>query len=216
VALEATPDNEAQSTLGGLLYADPTRHRVAESEWAALVRTVAQGDQLALRTLYERMHRLVFTLALRLTGSRETADEVTVDVFFQVWQRAGTYDPAIGPVVAWVMNLARSRSIDRLRHEQRAKRTSADGANGVDPTHDAFVADDSVAALDLQADTARLRLALAQLPALEREVLEAAFFRDLSYSEVAAQFGEPLGTVKTRIRAGLARLRKVLPAWSRP
>jgi RNA polymerase sigma-70 factor, ECF subfamily len=212
VALEATPDDEeAQSTLGGLLYADPTRHRVAESEWAALVRTVAQGDQLALRTLYERMDRLVFTLALRITGSRETADEVTVDVFFQVWQRAGTYDPAIGPVVAWVMNLARSRSIDRLRHEQRSKRTSA----SADPTCDAFVADESVGALDLQADTARLRLALAQLPALEREVLEAAFFHDLSYSEVAEHFGHPLGTVKTRIRAGLARLRKALPAWSR-
>jgi RNA polymerase sigma-70 factor (ECF subfamily) len=199
------PFKNEQSTLGGLLFADPTRDRVPESAWAGLVRAVAQGDQLALRTLYDRAHRLVFTLALRITRNRETSEEVTMDVFLGVWQRAATYDARIGPVVAWIMNLARSRSIDRLRYQQRSKRASATGIS--DPAGDSSVAD-ADRDIDLLARAEHLRLALARLPQLERELIDAAYFRDLSYAEVAVHFGEPLGTVKTRIRSGLGRLRK--------
>ena len=212
MAFEANSKNPS-STLGDLLYADPTRHRVAESEWAALVRAVVLRDQLALRTLYDRAHRLVFTLALRITGSRETAEELTMDVFHEVWRRAASYDAAVGSVVAWIMNLARSRSIDRLRYQQRSKRVSA--IDILDPACDASVPD-AGRDIDLQAEAEHLRLALCRLPQLERDVIEAAFFRDLSYSEVALQFGEPLGTVKTRIRSGLARLRKTLGPWDKP
>lgn len=109
-------------TLGDVLYPDADRAVVPETEWIALVRSVAAGDQLSLNELYERTHRIVFTLAMRLTNQRETAEEVTVDVFHDVWRRAETFDPAGGTVVGWIMNQARSRAIDRLRHDTRKKR----------------------------------------------------------------------------------------------
>jgi RNA polymerase sigma-70 factor (ECF subfamily) len=202
------PDTATPGTLGGLLYADPARIRVPEAEWAAHVRAMAQGDQLALRALYDLAHRLVFTLALRLTGSRETAEELTVDVFHALWQRASVYNPEAGTVLAWIMNQARSRTIDRMRHDHRRKRVPVDGCGlpGDDGPDAAALAD--------REDAARaLRQALGGLPAAERQAIETAYYADMTHAEVAARLKEPLGTVKTRIRAGLARLRKAL--WTR-
>jgi DNA-directed RNA polymerase specialized sigma24 family protein len=92
---------------------------VLEQDWAALVRAIAAGDQLALHALYERAHRIVFTLVMRLTANRETAEELTIDVFHDIWRRASDYDAASGTVLGWIMNQARSRAIDRLRFESR-------------------------------------------------------------------------------------------------
>src|SRR5437879_5365846 len=116
-------------TLGDILDADKSRVRVSEDEWLQLVRAVANGDQRALHSIYEQTHRIVFTLIVRITANQETAEEVTLDVFYDVWRKASTYDPANGSVVGWIMNQARSRAIDRLRFEQRKKRvnTQADG-----------------------------------------------------------------------------------------
>src|SRR4029434_7621620 len=111
-------------TLGAVLYANPSKALVSEVEWVALVRSVAGGDQGALHALYEQTHRIVFTLSMRITANRETAEEVTLDVFYAVWRKASAYDPANGSVVGWIMNLARSRAIDRLRFEQRKKRVN--------------------------------------------------------------------------------------------
>src|SRR3546814_12221626 len=88
-----------------------------------LVQSMAAGDQLALHALYERAHRPVFTLIMRITANRETAEELTIDVFHDVWRRASRYDPANGTVLGWVMNQARSRAIDRLRFASRKKRS---------------------------------------------------------------------------------------------
>src|SRR5881296_2636453 len=112
------------TTLGDLLYANKAKTLVPEKEWVGLVRSIAGGDQLALHALYEQTHRLVFTLIVRITGKRETAEEVTLDVFHDVWRRASAYDPASGSVVGWIMNQARSRAIDRLRFERRKKRVN--------------------------------------------------------------------------------------------
>jgi RNA polymerase sigma-70 factor, ECF subfamily len=197
---------ETGKTLGGLLYADATRERIPESVWSDLVRAVAQGDPLALRTLYDRAHRLVFTLALRITGSRETAEELTVDVFHGIWLRASTYDPDVGTVIAWIMNQARSRSIDRQRHDNRRKRVNHDGcdlageATAGDASHD----------LDRETSSRRLHQALAGLSPDERSAISTAYFADLSHAEVAARLDQPLGTIKTRIRSGLAKLRRTL------
>src|SRR5499426_4671629 len=109
-------------TLGDILYADKSKVRVSEDEWRQLIRAVGGGDQRALHSLYEQTHRIVFTLIVRIIANRETAEEVTVDVFYEVWRNASTYDPANGSVVGWIMNQARSRAIDRLRYEQRKKR----------------------------------------------------------------------------------------------
>src|SRR5687767_8362926 len=113
-----TPQRAA--TLGDVLYAK-SKDPVLEQEWATLVRAIAAGDQLALHALYERAHRPVFTLIMRITANRETAEELTVDVFHDVWRRASRYDPANGTVLGWIMNQARSRAIDRVRFEKRSE-----------------------------------------------------------------------------------------------
>src|SRR5688572_17918886 len=101
-------------TLGDVLYADKTIPRESEEIWAALVHSIAAGDQAALHALYERTHRVVFTLIMRIAGNHATAEELTLDVFHDVWRRAPAYDPANGTVLGWIMNQARSRAIDRL------------------------------------------------------------------------------------------------------
>ena len=125
---------ESPRTLGDVLYAKsgvPT----PEQDWARLVQSIATGDQLALHALYERAHRIVFTLVMRITANRETAEEVTIDVFLDVWRRAKSYDPANGTVLGWVMNQARSRAIDRvvqLQHRSDGQALRGHGRPGVD------------------------------------------------------------------------------------
>src|SRR5713226_7765704 len=123
VADEDERESETR-TLGDVLYVNKARARVSEKEWVALVQSIAAGDELALRSLYEQTYRIVFTLIVRIINNRETAEELTLDVFHDVWRRASTYDPADGSVVGWIMNQARSRAIDRLRFEHRKKRVS--------------------------------------------------------------------------------------------
>jgi RNA polymerase sigma-70 factor, ECF subfamily len=193
-------------TLGDLLYADATKGRVPERHWIGLVHSIAGGDQRALCALYEEAHRLVFTLLVRITNDRATAEELTVDVFHDVWRRASTYDPAGGSVVGWIMNQARSRAIDRLRFEQRKKRVNRDVAGPpADP-----VATDLQEILDVREQGRVVLRALGVLTPAERQVIETAFFGELTYREVAVQLDQPLGTVKTRVRSGLAKLREEL------
>jgi len=201
------PDLErSPGTLGEVLYANPSRPPVPEAEWVALVRSVAAGNQLALHALYERAHRIVFTLIMRITANRETAEEVTLDVFHDVWRRASCYQEADGSVVGWIMNQARSRAIDRLRFDQRKKRVPADGADPLPVTREDRP-DDFIA---FKEQCQALRDALQILTPGERQAIETAFFSELSYAEVAARLNEPVGTIKTRIRTGLRKLREVL------
>jgi RNA polymerase sigma-70 factor (ECF subfamily) len=146
-------------------------------------------------------------LAVRITNDRETAEEVTLDVFHDVWRRASAYDAANGTVVGWIMNQARSRAIDRLRLEQRKKRVDP---NPDDPFSGVVAANDPHETLERQELGTVLRDALTALTPHERLVIETAFFSALTYAEVAARLNQPLGTVKTRIRSGLAKLREAL------
>src|SRR4029077_21157122 len=187
-------------TLGDILDADKSRVRVSEDEWLQLVRAVANGDQLALHSIYEQTHRIVFTLILRITANRETAEEVTIDVFHDVWRKASTYDPADGSVVGWIMNQARCRAIDRLRFDQRKKRVNS-VPNSPLPTTDTV--DPQQASL-FEEQSRLLRSALELLTPEERKVIEVAFFSELTHQEVAAKLKQPLGTVKSRIRSGLS------------
>jgi RNA polymerase sigma-70 factor, ECF subfamily len=198
------PDGEA--TLGDVLYANRAKAPPSELVWVELVRAIAGGDQLALHTLYTRTHRLVFTLSLRIVGNRETAEELTLDVFHDVWRRASTYDPANGSVIGWIMNQARSRAIDRLRFEQRKKRVAASGdapptVTAAGSPHEAF---------DAGEQGRLLRDALLVLTPEERSAIETAYFSELTYREAATRLNQPLGTVKTRIRSGLTKLRQAL------
>lgn len=198
--------DDASGTLGALLYADSAKARIAEEDWIALVSAMAQGDQAALRAFYERTNRVVFTLIMRITNDRQAAEELTVDVFHDAWRRAAKYDVNGGTVLGWVMNQARSRAIDRVRYEQRKKRVDPHGS--LDP--DAAPMQDSGQALDMQEQGRALHAALAVLSQDERDAIETAFFSDLTHVEVAQRLQQPLGTVKTRIRSGLGKLRHAL------
>jgi RNA polymerase sigma-70 factor (ECF subfamily) len=189
-----------------VLYADKEAAHVPEAHWVGLVRSIGAGDPLALHALYARTHRIVFTLIMRITGNRETAEELTLDVFHDVWRRAAAYDPAGGSVVGWIMNQARSRAIDRLRYEQRKKRVG----NGVVGPLSAIAESGPHEAAELREQRRLLQHALEALTPPEREAIETAFFSELTYAEAAARLKEPLGTVKTRIRSGLSKLRQAL------
>jgi RNA polymerase sigma-70 factor (ECF subfamily) len=193
-------------TLGDVLYADKTIPRESEEIWAALVHSIAAGDQAALHALYERTHRVVFTLIMRIAGNHATAEELTLDVFHDVWRRAAAYDPANGTVLGWIMNQARSRAIDRLRFEQRKKRVDT----GAESALTEEVIDGPYETLELQQHGRVLREALQGLTPGEREAIETAYFGDLTHAETAARLNQPLGTIKTRIRTGLTKLRQAL------
>jgi len=196
------------TTLGDVLYAGATAP-VPERDWAALIHSIAAGDELALHALYERAHRVVFTLIMRITANRETAEELTIDVFHDVWRRASRYEAANGTVLGWIMNQARSRAIDRLRFENRKKRS-----NGGELPPPAGVAADPHDVIALRAQSDALRAALAALTAAEREAIETTYFGGLTHAEAAARLNQPLGTIKTRIRSGLHKLRHALAAES--
>lgn len=206
VGAQTDPRKPGASSLGDLLYADNTKVRVSEEYWVGLVCSIAAGDQIALHTLFEMAHRMVFTLIVRITSNRETSEETTLDVFYDVWRKASSYDPANGSVVGWLMNQARCRAIDRLRFEHRKKRVSPH----VDGPDRAMEAIDPQQAWELKEQGRLLRIALDVLTPKERQVIEFAFFSELTYVEVAAKLNQPIGTVKTRIRSGLTKLRKAL------
>lgn len=189
------------TTLGDVLYAKP-KQVTHEREWVALVEAVAMGDQLALHSLYDMAHRLVFTLCVRITANRETAEELTVDVFHDIWRNAARFDAEAGTVLAWIMNQTRSRAIDRLRFNNRQKRAPRD-----DPSASEEAVPDPRDVAVLRSEGARLRQALTKLAPSELEAIEATFFAGQTYAEAAERLGQPLGTIKTRIRSALHKLR---------
>jgi RNA polymerase sigma-70 factor, ECF subfamily len=196
----------SSATLGDVLYAT-SKGPVPEQDWVTLVQSIAAGDQLALHALYDRAHRPVFTLIMRITANRENAEELTIDVFHDVWRRASEYNAANGTVLGWIMNQARSRAIDRLRFEGRKKR-SHDG--DVQPLTE--VVADPHDVLELREQSKSLRVALATLTPAERQAIETTFFAGLTHAEAAARLNQPLGTIKTRIRSALHKLRDAFNA----
>jgi len=197
------------TTLGALLDAVPDKTITAEAVWVGLVRSMGAGDQEALRDIYGRMHAIVFTLILRIVHDKQTAEELTLDVFHDVWRRALSYDATGGTVVGWIMNQARSRAIDRTRFDHRMKR--------VDPypsSTEAMTESDSGAEMDRSARDHQLRAAVAGLTLHERSAIEMAFFADCSYTETAKRLKAPPGTVKSRIRSGLEKLRHTVQSDS--
>lgn len=196
----------APRVLGDLLPAGTANRPPPEADWVRLVRSIGAGDSQALHVLFTRMHRIVFTMILRIVHDRASAEEVTLDVFHDVWRRAPAYDPAGGPVIGWILNQARSRAIDRVRLEQRKKRVPppGDDASPVPP------AIDPQDAFDLREQGRLLQIALTGLTPNERQAIEVAFLAGLTHEEVATRLNQPLGTVKTRIRSGLGKLRQTL------
>jgi RNA polymerase sigma-70 factor, ECF subfamily len=179
----------------------------------ALMEQMAKQDQEALSVLYDRYRGVVFSLALRILRDRAEAEEVMTDVFFQSWKSAGGFDPLRGSVAGWLITLCRSRAIDRLR--ARGRRDASLAALAADPLQ--TVSQGAAGAgpeesTEIRHRSARILAALGALSTEQRGVLELAYYSGLSHSEIAAKLGEPLGTVKTRIRQGLLALRESLGA----
>jgi RNA polymerase sigma-70 factor, ECF subfamily len=178
-----------------------------DQDWAALIKRVADGDSSALTTLYDSTSRLVFGLILRVVTDRSNAEEVLLDVYTQVWRQASTYDIKRGAPLAWLMMIARTRGIDRLRsgkHEHQHKES-------LDAIGEVTASTSSPEADSVSAERRQLvRSALESLSAEQREVIELAYYSGLSHSEIALRLGQPLGTVKTRTRLGMMKLRDML------
>jgi RNA polymerase sigma-70 factor (ECF subfamily) len=179
---------------------------IAEADRAALGR-IATGDHDALADLYDRHARLLYSLALRIVRRPSDAEDVLQEVFSQVWRQASRYDTSRGTVVGWLVMLTRSRALDRLRRERGEPLVhdiESASADVVDPGE----------AVDLQLVTAqqaaRVRRALETLPDTQRVPLELAYYEGLSQSAIAARLDVPLGTIKTRMRQALLRLREAL------
>ena len=181
-----------------------TRNR--SNELAALIRRVADRDQLAMAELYDGTSRLVYGLVLRIVSDPSTAEEVLMDVYMQAWRQADRYDQQRGAPLAWLTTIARSRALDRIRSgSQEQRRTEPlDAAS----QHASEVrADEATLAGEVRT---QVRKALALLSAEQREVIELAYYGGLSHSEIALELGQPLGTVKTRTRLGMIKLREAL------
>jgi len=168
-----------------------------------LLRAVARGDENALAGIYDRYRLILFGLILRILHSREEAEDVLQEVFLQVWRRAADFDEARGRAFTWLVTVARSRALDRLRalgSRARLAEAAPVPQQVGDAAEEAFQSE--------QAEV--VRRALAQIPADQRQALLLAYFEGLTQMEIAARLGAPLGTVKTRMRAGMIRLRKIL------
>jgi RNA polymerase sigma-70 factor (ECF subfamily) len=179
-------------------------------ELKPLVEAIAGGDAAALAQLYDRAGRLVFALASRLLGDPSSAEEVTLDVFLRVWRRAESFDPRRGSVTAWLLAMARSRALDRLRAANARGRRETPLSSEMAASLGERGESGGVQAEIARERRSAVQRALAELPEPQRRAVVLAYFPGLTHVEIAERLGEPLGTVKTRIRLGMKKLRGLL------
>ncbi|HZR82707.1 MAG TPA: sigma-70 family RNA polymerase sigma factor [Candidatus Binatia bacterium] len=178
-----------------------------DEDLGTLIALCSAGDSSALARLYDRTAAQVNGLALRILSDREAAEEITIDVYLQAWRSAASYDAERGSPLAWLLTLARSRAIDRLRGTAAQRRVT----DSLD--HATSIPSSEPGPEGTSATSQRRRIvqaALARLGPTQRQAIELAFYGGLSHSEIAAALGQPLGTIKTRVRLGMLRLRDIL------
>jgi RNA polymerase sigma-70 factor (ECF subfamily) len=172
---------------------------------AALMRRIVDRDETALATLYDRYAGLVYPVALRILKDASLAEEILQDIFYQLWRTASVFDPSRGSLSAWLLVCARNRAISRLR------------GRTAEPTGELYE-QSVVFPVNLETDLAqaqqisRVRAALENLQPAQRQALELAYFEGLTHTEIARRIGEPLGTVKTRLRSAMEYLKRALKA----
>ncbi len=172
----------------------------AETDWSLLERVVHK-DESALAALYDRYSRLVFAEAMRILRDNGAAEEILQDIFYQVWRTADKFDPARGSLPGWLMVVARNRAISRLRRRSSRANEELD-QNAVSVSVNLETAASQNQLID------RLKSVMSGMPESQRQAIELAFFEGMTHSEIASKTGEPLGTVKTRIRSALEVLRR--------
>ena len=182
---------------------------LTELDDVEVIREAARGEVQALAALYDRYASLLLTLARRMLGDGHGAEDLVQDVFMEVWRRADAYDPARGSVRTWIMVRLRSRALDRLRSATTRREVASDDVA-------AQRAAPEVEDPALSPDRRSVRAALETLPEEQKLVLELAYFQGLSMSEIAEQIGTPIGTVKSRTAAALAKLRAAMNAKGGP
>ncbi|MGA2581710.1 MAG: sigma-70 family RNA polymerase sigma factor [Tepidisphaeraceae bacterium] len=168
-----------------------------------LMRRIADGDAGALTKLYEKFSPTVFAIGLRILRDRQEAEDLLIDVFWEMWDRAGRYDPFRGAPLTYILNLSRSRAIDRRRSRAYQERFRNEVENPSSMSGEPDPSEES----DLAEQRQRVRQALACLDPVQREAVELAYFEALSHTQIAERLNKPLGTIKTYIRQGLIRLR---------
>jgi RNA polymerase sigma-70 factor (ECF subfamily) len=185
-----------------------------ESEDAVLLRRMAAGDEQALGALYDRWQAIVHGVVARMLRQPDDAEDVVEEVFWQAWRQASRFDPARGAVHSWLLTIARSRALDRVRALRRRREEPLEGDDGQIATRQTAEGDPG---LDAEASERRTIViaALADLPAEQREALELGYFGGLSQTEIAERTGQPLGTVKTRMRLAMQKLRGQLQVLRR-
>lgn len=188
------------------MQSDPAEELEYEIE---LLRRVGQGDQRSFAEFYDRAVALLFGIALRLMNSREAAEDVVQEVFLQIWEKAPLFDPGRGKPMTWAVTLTRNKAIDRIRSAQRRARLQ-DELKREATLFEEGEERSSFDAVSLGEVGKLARGALEKLPPEQREAIELAFLHSLSQSEIAERLGEPLGTIKARIRRGLAKMRDLL------
>ena len=172
---------------------------------------MSAGETRALAQFYERWSRSVHALVVRLVRDPDDADDVVEDTFYQAWRQASRYEPSRGAVSTWIVTIARSRALDRLRSRRRLREEPLTPVSVIDELADSAYPDPAAGAEEAERRE-RVAEALRELPAEQREVLELAYFGGLSQTEIAERTGQPLGTVKTRTRLAGQKLRERLAA----
>jgi RNA polymerase sigma-70 factor (ECF subfamily) len=175
----------------------------------ALLKQIGQGDRRSFETLYDRFSGVLFSTAYRLLNNREAAEDVLQDVFIMIWEKAPLYDSARGKPMTWAVTLTRNKAIDRLRSTQRRNRLQ-DDVQRESETFEQFDDRSSFDAVAAGETNTLVREAIGKLSKDQREAIELAFFSSLTQTEIAERLGEPLGTIKARIRRGMMRLRELL------
>jgi RNA polymerase sigma-70 factor (ECF subfamily) len=195
--------------MAGLLGPDPISDLTSVSD-AELISLVTQGDQDALEALYERYSRAVYSFSLRIVGDAQVAEEILQEVFVRAWQQGGSFQSARGSLITWLLSITHNLSIDEVRRRKRRPQK----AESEEPESILAGLPDEGPNVEEEVWLSSLRVsiqdALQQLPAAQREAIELAYFQGLTQREIAETLGEPLGTIKTRMRLGMLKLRETL------
>ena len=179
-------------------------------EWPDLIAKVARGDQEAFSKLYDQSSPQIYGLILRMVRQPQIAEEVTLDVYVQVWKQAHSYDSDRGTVMGWLLTIARTRAIDQLR-SGKLKRTSMTGIEEMNQLPSEIATPEEQSSGRQWAEM--VRKALASLPSEQREAIVLAYFDGYSQTEISVKLGIPLGTIKTRIRIAMIKLRDALASY---
>lgn len=174
----------------------------------SLIEAVAAGNQKAFAELYDRLSGPLYSLCLRMLGSADEAEDALQEAFMVIWRRAPSYDARYGAVFTWAVHLTKCKIIDHLRSRDRRLRIVGVQGDEEPPEQIAAAGADAAARADQKERAGQMRQVVGELPADQSEVIELAFYGDLTHHEISARLGQPLGTVKARIRRALLKLRE--------